>query len=145
MSIAAALEANARARWEQKLPQVSDLMVSATQQDCSRRTGALADSIVVDDWQDQGTRYTTTISAGRGLPNPAVAAYQEFGTGEFGPNGTRIYPHKPGGVLVFDWPAAGGVVFARSVAGSPGTHFFYGVGGDAMNTRLSNALSTVFG
>jgi hypothetical protein len=25
---------------------------------------------------------------------------------------------------VFDWPAAGGVVFARSVAGAPGRHFF---------------------
>lgn len=144
MSIAAQLEANLRARIADRLPQVSDLMVAATQQDCSRRTDALADSIMVDDWQDQGTRYTSTISAGRGLPNPAVAEYQEFGTGLFGPNGSRIYPHKPGGVLVFDWPAAGGIVFARSVAGSPGTHFFFGLGGDAMNTRFSNALSSVF-
>jgi len=47
-------------------------------------------------------------------------------------------------VLVFDWPAAGGTVFARSVAGSQGTHFFFGPGGDAMNQRFSTALSSVF-
>lgn len=144
MSIAAALEANLRERIEQNLPQVSDLMVAATQQDCSRRTGALADSIMVDDWQNQGNRYTTTISAGRGLPDPNVARYQDQGTGLFGPAGVRITP-RSAKVLVFDWPAAGGVVFARSVAGSPPTYFFSGPSGDAMSQRFSTALSTVFG
>lgn len=144
MSIAAALEQNLRARVARNLPAVSDQMVEETRQACSRRTGALADSIMADPWQEQGDRYVTTISAGRGLPNPAVAAYQDRGTGIYGPNASRIYPRKPGGVLAFDWPAAGGVVFARSVAGSPGTFFFSGEDGQAMRQRFESALGSTW-
>jgi hypothetical protein len=50
--------------------------------------------------------------------------YQDEGTGIYGPEGRRITALRPGGVLRFDWPAAGGIVFARSVAGSPGSHFW---------------------
>ena len=52
------------------------------------------------------------------------ASFQNYGTGIYGPEGTPIVPRRPGGVLVFDWPAAGGIVFARSVRGTEPTHYW---------------------
>lgn len=86
---------------------------------CSRRTGALADSIEATPATDEGTRITAEIHVGEDY-----GRWQDEGTGIYGPDGGRIYPLKPGGVLAFDWPAAGGMVFFRSVAGSPGTRFW---------------------
>lgn len=117
------MEAQLRQQCRDGLPLITQSMVDSTRAACSRRTGALAESVQADDWIDEGDRFTTTISAGRGLENPDVARFQDEGTGLFGPEGTRILP-TTAKVLMFDWPAAGGVVFAKSVAGSPGTHFF---------------------
>lgn len=140
MSIADQLGAHLRERVARSLPNVSARMVADTQAACSRRTGALAASIVADDWQDQGTVFTSTISAGRGLPNPNVAQYQDSGTGIFGPYGGRIYPRNRK-ALRFDWPAAGGIVYAKSVAGAPATYFFSGADGQEMKRRFDIALS----
>lgn len=140
MTIAAALEANLRARCVRNLPAITDRMVEDTRAVCSRRSGTLAESIGADPWQDEGSRFTSTIRA-----TAPYAIYQELGTGVYGPGGGRIYPHKPGGVLAFEWPAAGGMVFARSVAGSPGRHFFYGESGTAMRDRFENAFAQLWG
>lgn len=139
MSIAAQLEANLRARCARNLPAVTERMVEDTRQACSRRTGQLADSIGADPWAEQGNQFTSTIRA-----TAPYARYQEEGTGIYGPTGSRIYPIRAK-VLAFDWPAAGGVVFARSVAGSPGRHFFYGEDGREMQRRFESALGATWG
>jgi len=136
MSIAAALEANLRARVEQNLPNVTARMVDDTRQACPRQTGQLADSIGADPWQAQGDRYTSMIRA-----TAPYAAFQEFGTGVFGPTGQRIVP-LTAKALVFEWPKAGGLVAFRSVAGSPATRFFFGDDGTAMQGRFENALAS---
>lgn len=97
----------------------ADLAVTDTQDHASRRTGATVAGIS----HTEPTIGDAYISCQIISAEPS-SLYQDEGTGIFGPSGQRIYPLKPGGVLVFDWPAAGGVVFARSVAGSPGKHFF---------------------
>jgi hypothetical protein len=99
---------------------VRQAWVDRLQSRCSRRTGALSaecDTGTTDPVQaGTGVEFTSSIDLG-------YARYQDEGTGVFGPEGTRITPVSSS-VLVFDWPAAGGVVFARSVAGAPGTHFW---------------------
>lgn len=92
--------------------------VSRAQQRCSRRSGDLADSIEVDSISDDGSNIAVHVIVGEDY-----AQYQDEGTGIFGPEGVPITP-VTAKVLRFDWPAAGGIVFAHSVAGSPGTHFF---------------------
>lgn len=139
MTIADQLERNLRERVARNLPNVTARMVVDTQAACSRRTGALAASIVADDWQDQGTRFTTTISAGRGLQNPNIARYQDQGTGIFGPYGGRIYPRNRK-ALRFDSPITG-ITFAKSVAGAPPTYYFSGADGQEMQRRFDIALN----
>lgn len=95
----------------------------------SRRSGTLADSIDVVP-ATGGTLVTTTITAAA-----PYAQYQDEGTGIYGPTGARIFPTRAK-VLVFDWPAAGGTVFARSIAGAPGRHFFH----EPMHDRWHQAL-----
>lgn len=97
----------------------ADACVIATQAAASRRTGELAAGIDHTQPIIQDPYVTCQITSAA-----EYSRYQDEGTGIYGPSGQRITPLRPGGVLVFDWPAAGGVVFARSVAGAPGTHFF---------------------
>lgn len=130
MSVAAQMERHLRSRCEVNLELTRSLVVDDTKGAASRRSGEMADSVECDPWADAGTRYETTIRA-----TSDHARFQDEGTGIYGPEGTRIEAHG-GGVLAFDWPAAGGVVFFRSVAGSPGTHFFH----DAMPARYADAL-----
>lgn len=84
-----------------------------------RRTQELHDSIEVDsvDDYDRGTRARVVVGA-------PYARFVNDGTGLYGPRGDFIRPRKAGGVLVFDWPAAGGIVFTRRVSGSEPTHFW---------------------
>lgn len=84
-----------------------------------RRTGALADSIRAEPPVVQPTRVSLTVTC-----DSPYGAYQDQGTGIYGPEGRPITPKRTGGVLVFDWPAAGGVVFARRVSGSEPTRFW---------------------
>jgi hypothetical protein len=138
-SIAAAMEDSLRQHCRDNLPLVTAQMVEATQAAASRRTGALAASIGADEWADEGTRFTSVIYAGRDLDNPDVARFQDEGTGIYGPEGQRITAHG-GGVLAFDWPAAGGVVFFRSVAGAPGRHYFI----EPMPDRYREAMQALW-
>ena len=104
------------------LTRIADAFVEAAQGRCSRWTGALADSIKHDDVTDNGGNSVSCV-ASAGSDDVDYAQYQDEGTGEYGPEGGRIYPVSAK-ALRFDWPAAGGIVFAKSVAGAPGTHFW---------------------
>lgn len=114
----------------------ADLAVTDTQAHMSRRTGASADSVTHTQPALQEPYVVCEISVGE-----PSARWQDEGTGIYGPENRRITPSRPGGVLVFDWPAAGGVVFARSVAGSPGKHFFT----EPMPARWASCLAASAG
>lgn len=134
MSIAAALEANLREKLAAKLEATRQYVEDATKAAASSRTGALREGISCDTWVDAGSQFTTSVHS-----TAPYSEYQDDGTGIYGPTGARI-TSTSGKVLRFDWPAAGGVVFAWSVAGAPGTHFFH----DAMPQRFSDALVATF-
>lgn len=114
----------------------ADEAVSRTIAEESRRTGAMAAATHHTLPVLNSDRVTCEIRV-----DTDYAKYQDDGTGVYGPGGQRIYPRKPGGVLVFDWPAAGGVVFARSVAGAPGRHFF----AEKMPMRWAESLADSIG
>ena len=134
MSIADQLEANLRQKIADRLEPVRQAVEDATKQAASARSGALREGISCDTWVDSGTRFETTIRS-----TAPYSSYQDDGTGIYGPTGERI--SSPNGkVLRFDWPAAGGVVFAWSVAGAPGTHFF----AEPMPQRYDDALHSTF-
>lgn len=104
---------------EKKAVELGDQFVGDARGRSSRRTGRLADSIEAGAPEHERHAVRVTIEVGE-----EYGRYQDEGTGIFGPHGERITATRPGGVLVFDWPAAGGTVFARSTAGAPGTHFW---------------------
>lgn len=98
--------------------------VDGAQGRCSRRSGTLADSIHVTDVSDSGNSVTAHVIVDAQSENGEYyGQYQDEGTGIYGPDGAPIVPTSAR-VLRFDWPAAGGIVFAHSVQGSPGTHFW---------------------
>lgn len=96
----------------------ADTAVAMTQAGTSRRTGELADGISHDEPVLSDPYVTCNITSAA-----TYSSFQNEGTGLFGPSGARIFPTSAK-ALRFDWPAAGGIVFAKSVAGSPGTHFW---------------------
>lgn len=100
----------------------------------SRRTGALADGIDISPAQGSPLVISTITSAA------PYSQYQDEGTGVYGPTGTRIFP-RSAKALVFDWPAAGGVVAFRSIAGAPGRHYFH----EPMRARWHDALTGQLG
>lgn len=135
MSLAETLEANLRERTRQRLDQVQVLLPELVKAPLNQITGQLAAGIVCDAWQDNGTRYDTTIRS--------LAPYSQFvdeGTGIYGPTGNRIYPTSAK-ALVFFWYRMGDWFAFRSVRGSPAQHFFH----EAMPDRYDAALQAVFG
>ena len=119
VTVDASAVSDAVRRWALEAWQtVADVFVTTAQGNASRRTGALAESISHDEPRDYGTGVTCTATCGA-----EYGQYQDEGTGIYGPDGAPIYPtHSK--VLVFDWPAAGGIVFARWVRGSEPTRFW---------------------
>jgi hypothetical protein len=105
--------------------------VADTQAHASRRSGDLAAGISATPPALNDTQVQSQITSAADY-----SKFQDEGTGIYGPNQARIFP-KTAKVLRFDWPAAGGIVFAKSVAGAPGTHFFH----DAMPTRWHEAIA----
>jgi len=101
------------------LDRCSSLFVRTARGRASRRTNELADSIEAGPVYKAGSTFRTTVEVGA-----EHGVYQDRGTGIYGPEGRPITPRRADGVLVFDWPAAGGVVFARSVRGTPPTRFW---------------------
>jgi hypothetical protein len=104
--------------WVDLAREAGQLAVTQTQAAVSRRSGALFDGISTSEPALEDTRVTQQITSAADY-----SKFQDDGTGIYGPTGARIFP-KTAKVLRFDSPAAGGIVFARSVAGSPGRHFF---------------------
>jgi hypothetical protein len=108
-----------------KLGRCGELFVAEVERNAPKRTRELVDSIesttpvIFTDEVRMTVRVTATSDDGAPYPT-----FQNEGTGIFGPEGQPIRPKKPGGVLVFDWPAAGGIVFARSVIGTEPTRFW---------------------
>lgn len=98
--------------------EAADLFADRVRQGAPRATGELVDSVEVGGVDDSGSSFRCSITV-----TAEHARYRDEGTGIYGPDGTRIYPTSSR-VLVFDWAAAGGIVFATSVAGSPGTHYW---------------------
>jgi len=103
----------------QRAQDLGDAFVETAQSYAPRRTGAGADSIAVEDVHATSSGVRVVIKVGE-----EYMAFQNFGTGIYGPRGTPIVPHKAGGVLVFDSLIGGGLVFARSVRGTEPTHFW---------------------
>lgn len=108
-----------------KLERCAELFVDEVETNAPKRTRALVDSIETSQPVVHPDRVTMTVrvtaTSDEGAPYPT---FQNEGTGIYGPDGVPIRPKKPGGVLVFDWPAAGGIVFARSVRGTEPTRFW---------------------
>lgn len=111
------------------------LTVTETQAAASRRTGALVEGISATEPTLEGTRVTSTITSAA-----PYSKFQDEGTGLYGPTGARIFP-KTAKALRFDSPAAGGIVFARSVAGAPGRHFW----AEPLPARWHDALAQMAG
>lgn len=108
----------------------TQLVVEQTQQAASRRTGALAEGITGTQPALAETQVRSQITSAADY-----SLYQDEGTGIYGPSGARIFPTSAK-ALRFDWPAAGGIVFAKSIAGSPGTHFW----AEPLPERWHNAI-----
>lgn len=108
-----------------KLERCGDLFADEVEIHAPKRTRQLVESIEKSQVTVYPDRVTMTVrvtaKSDEGAPYPT---FQNEGTGIFGPDGVPIRPRRQGGVLVFDWPAAGGVVFARSVRGTEPTRFW---------------------
>lgn len=107
-----------------------EVTVNNTKAAASRRSGTLADGISASQPALAETRIQAEI-----ISAADYSRFQDDGTGIYGPTGARIFP-RTAKALRFDWPAAGGIVFAKSIAGSPGTHFFH----EPMGARWHDAL-----
>lgn len=100
-----------------RVRQMADSFVERAKARCSRRTGTLAEGCDHDDPTVDGGTVRCRV-----FNDVEYAQYQDEGTGIFiGDNPITPTSAK---ALRFDWPAAGGVVFYKSVAGMPGTHFW---------------------
>lgn len=103
---------------ERLTERLGEVFVDGARSRVSRRTGKTYEGIRANPAVVQPGRVSVTVES-----TEPSSQYQDEGTGIYGPTGERIYP-VTAKALRFDWPAAGGVVFATSVAGSPGSHFW---------------------
>lgn len=121
-----------------KLERCGELFAAEVENNAPKRTRRLVDSIEQSSVTVHPTEVTMTVrvtaTSDEGAPYPA---FQNEGTGIFGPDGVPITP-KRGRVLVFDSPFARtptpgsrrrrggptGIVFATSVIGTEATHFW---------------------
>lgn len=116
------LEEKVRVRAAEKMTAASDEMRRQIEHDAPRDTGQLSvapvTSTTVSDRQ-----IVSHVTVNRESPSGFdIATAQEEGTGIYAGRG-RIYPtnHK---YLKFYWSKFGVTIYAKSVAGSPATHFF---------------------
>lgn len=121
----AALEEKLRVAAGEKMERASDELRRGIEHDAPRDTGALSVAPVTETIIEE-RRIVSRVTVDRKSPSGFdVARAQEEGTGEYAsPPRGRIYPKPPNKHLVFFWSKIGRVVFAKSVAGTPATHFF---------------------
>lgn len=103
----------------EKLDRANEMFATLVGDAAPRRTQGLYNSIESTDAEMSGSSATATTKV-----TAEYADYVDKGTGIYGPEGVPITPKTPGGVLVFDWPAAGGIIFTRRVMGTPPTRFW---------------------
>lgn len=105
---------------------IRDRFVETLRQHMPRRTGGLAESVEAGEPEERGGGWSTRVDV-----TAEYARYVNDGTGRYGPQGHDLEadeltaPMKNGQHrFVFDWPAAGGIVFAKTVKGTEPTHFW---------------------
>jgi HK97 gp10 family phage protein len=114
-----ALHKQVRTYARERAERLGDAFIEQLRGNMPRRTGDMADSAEVESIEEHSDGVKVKV-----VVRSKYAGFQNYGTGIYGPEGTPITPKRANGVLVFDWPAAGGVVFARSVRGTEPTHFW---------------------
>jgi hypothetical protein len=134
------LEAAVREDLEDELGIVRTHILDAVRRDAPVISGALRDSIDMDDWKREGTVYRARIYA-----TAPQAAWTNDGTGIYGPTGARIRPRNGRVLGPFYWHRIGETVAFASVAGQPAQHWFDTPDGDRMSGRLDDAFDAVFG
>lgn len=102
----------------EKTQQLAEGFAEEARSTAQRRTGAMAEGVKVFDVIASASKYTAEV-----VSEAEHGVYQEHGTGIYAGRG-RIRPHNPQGALAFDWPAGGGAVFFKSVAGTPPTRWW---------------------
>lgn len=112
------LDDGVRALGERLGTRLGEIFVETAQSNASRRTGQMADETRADAPEIHGD--TISVHAECHVDH---GIYQDRGTGIYGPEGQPITP-KTARVLRFDWPAAGGIVFATFVRGSEPTRWW---------------------
>lgn len=115
----ATLEALVRAHAREAGERLGEAFVEQLRSNMPYRSGDMQRSVEVESVEEGDSNVVVRV-----VVHSEYAVYQNYGTGIYGPDGVPIYPRTPGGVLVFDWPAAGGVVFLRHVAGTEPQHFW---------------------
>lgn len=118
-TVSGSLDDGVRALGTKLGTRLGEVFVETAQANASRRTGTMADETRADAPEVSSDLVSTHVEC-----HVDYGIYQDKGTGVYGPQGQPITPKRPGGVLVFDWPAAGGIVFARSVRGSEPTRWW---------------------
>lgn len=118
------LEDKVRVRAVDRMEAASDELRREIEHDAPRDTGALSVAPVTSTSHSE-RQVVSRVRVDRDSPSGFdVARAQDEGTGEYAdPPRGRIYPRN-GKYLVFFWSKIGRVVFAKSVAGTPATHFF---------------------
>lgn len=96
---------------------LGDEFVNEAQNNASRRTGEMADSVAADPPEFTGESVVVHVAVGA-----EHGIYQDQGTGIYGPEGVPITP-RSARVLRFDSPILG-LVFAHSVRGSEPTRWW---------------------
>lgn len=112
------LQASVRDYGQARVVELADEFVNAAKSFAPRRTGAGADSIEVTSIDATGDEYVAHVEVGE-----EYMAFQNTGTGIYGPRGVPITPQN-GTFLVFPALIGGGMVFARQVRGTEPTHFW---------------------
>ncbi len=118
----------------QMMEQLAQNTQAVVKQTAPHNTGALADSINYKI-EDQYKQVTATI----GTPNP-YSKFQEEGTGVYGPTGSPVVPRT---ARVLAWQSGGITIFARSVRGVQGKHYFQ-AGLQAAKERIRETMLVGF-
>lgn len=115
---ASILHERVRAFALERAERLGDEFIDTLRGNMPRRTGDMAASAEVDEIKETSEGVTVKV-----IVRSPYARFQNDGTGIYGPDGVPITPVRSP-VLVFDWPAAGGLVFTRRVRGTEPTHFW---------------------
>ena len=132
------LASQLRTEMREQLRIVRAAMEDTTRRDAPFVSGDLRASITMEDFHESFSSFNATISA-----TAPQAVYTNEGTGEY--IGAGRIEARPGSALAFYWAKIGKFMVVQSVAGQPGQHWWEGMDGNAMETRLDDACAAAFG